>query len=118
MIGHYEDDLVCDMAQYYGIHDYRSYGVKHIAVLTSGLPDDARVIKSLTGIQYSIDTRMTALLIDLVQSYTWARFGKKGSQPISLYKAMSNTRRDDGGFETVEDFEAARQAILDSIKDE
>lgn len=117
-LGRYEDLLVCDLAQYYGIHDYRSYEVKHIATLTSGLPDESRVMKQLTGNQYGIDTRLTALLVDLLQNYTWVRFGKKGSPPTSLYKIMSNTWKEEAGFETVEAFETAKQAILDRVKDE
>lgn len=86
--------------------------------MTAGLPEDARIMKALTGKQYGTDTRLLALIVDLLQMQMWARGGRRGSAPQSLYKAMSDIVTEEFGFDTPEEFEAARQRVIDNHEDE
>lgn len=87
--------------------------MKYIAVLTEGLPESSRVMKAVTGQSYETNTRLMALIIDMIQNYIWLRLGKQGDEPQSLYKVMTTKNDTESyGFDSVEDFNNARQAIL------
>lgn len=106
--------MICDLAEYYHItDDYRNYEVFYVAALVAGLPEHSRTIKMLTGQQYGTTDRLLALIVDIMQSYIWVKGGKRGAQPQSLFREMTAVQSDSFGFDSVEEFEAARRAILE-----
>ena len=88
----------------------------YIATLVYGLPEQSRTMRAITGQQFETTDRLIALVIDLMQNYIWLRGGKKGTQPQSLFRGMASIRTDEFGFDSAEEFERARQEIIEGNK--
>lgn len=67
MIAVGEDELICDLAEYYHIYDYKSLPVDKVAIFSVGLREDSRIYRKLLGMPSSRwDERLLALLLDSV----------------------------------------------------
>ena len=120
MINFDEDALICDLAETYGIYDYRSLPLKTVATLSAGLRDDARIKLSAVDAPAKLDTILLATIADRIEAfrYGWTKDAETGAnQPISLveqlYGENSKHRNKTGvtSFKTPEDFEAALARI-------
>lgn len=56
--------LICDLAETYGIYDYRSLPVRTTAALASGLRDDSRIKTKLRGGKAETDTDVLIGLVN------------------------------------------------------
>lgn len=65
------DALICDMAQYYGIHDMSQYRISYIAILACGLPAEARSIRIMTDQKFDIDTYLLGAVADGINTWIW-----------------------------------------------
>ena len=120
MIESYEDELICDLAEYYGIYDYEKMPPLYIATLACGLRDGSRVVSALTGNPYALNTMLSAGILDTVKVIAWMNSedgAKRRNRPKSVLdslfpreKAEENTKK--ASFESGEAFEAARRKIL------
>lgn len=122
MIGAGEDELFCDFVETYGILDPRALGVKKMAVLACGLRDDARIKQKLAGTRIGTDTLLLASAVDMLGLLAWRICCKPGSErPASVLTQLMGG--DSGGtdsaetspvigFDTGEDFNAARSKII------
>lgn len=116
-----EDALICDLAQYYQIYDYRQLPPKLVAVFAYGLPNNSRIKLIASGLKLPFETMLLAHLVDLNALLWWAQTedGPKGlNRPKSIYNLLINGEEEAEivGFETGEEFEAARQKIIEKIK--
>lgn len=113
-----EDELFCDLAEVYGVLDPRALGVRRLAMLANGLPDDARVRRKQSGALAGMDTVLLACLVDMLGILCWHLGGAKvGQQPPSLSAQLLGIQeapdaQDVYGFNSAADFEAARAQIL------
>lgn len=128
MIGAGEDELFCDFAETYGILEPRALGAKKMAVLACGLRDDSRIKQKLVGTRIRTDTQLLASAVDFLALLAWRICCKPGAErPASVLAqlegggpgGLSQAGGPDGagaslviGFDTAEDFEAARSRIL------
>ncbi len=117
MIREHEDELVCDLAETYGIFDYRAQPATLIATLALGLRSDSRVRLAFAGQNVSNDTLLLAAAVDDLAFLAWTKTKnarKNVGRPRSIVDAL--TKRQKGGgtmaFDTPEEFEAARQKII------
>lgn len=116
-----EDALVCDFMQYYNISDWRSYSPFFIATLASGLPEDSRVMKILSGIKYPIDTMLLAVIADNLSLLWWAKTvdGQRNqNRPKSFVEILNGKDKKDEAkdiitFNTPEDFEKYRAELVE-----
>lgn len=112
-----EDALICDLAETYGVLDYKALPPKLVAVLSAGLRENSRIKTKLSGTEADLDTRLKAVIADGVNWLVWAQTedgAKNRNKPASILAAVlgEDTARKNVGFDSPEDFEAARKAIL------
>jgi len=58
-----EAALICDLAETYGIYDYRQLPIRTVAVLSAGLREDARIIKKANKAEGVPDMKLQLLAI-------------------------------------------------------
>ena len=102
MIATDEDSLICDLAQYYHVFDYRSMTVESVATLAAGLPEDSRIMRKLYD--------------DLnFYLYSMTQNAKHGiNRPASIVEKWMNIteQKENMAFDSVNSYEKAKQRIL------
>ena len=112
MIAECEDLLICDLAEVYGIYDYKSMNPSLIATLAVGLPESSRIIRKYSGVSLTTDQILLAMLVDSVNGLTWGLGGgKKSRKPKQILKMLldrdKKKQKDElMSFETPEQYEA------------
>ena len=120
MIDSYEDELICDLAEYYGIYDYEKMPPLYIATLACGLRDGSRVVSALNENPYPLSIMLEAGILDSVNLLAWlnSENGVKGrNRPVSVFDSLfpkkeSEQKSTTASFDSGEAFEAARRKIL------
>ena len=122
MLGGYREELICDLAETYGIYDYKALPVETLAVLASGLRDDSRVRQQMGGLKVSPDTLLLAKIYDVTNYLLWAQTedgakGRNAPEPISNKFLIDDesTKSEYIGFRSGAEFDAAREAILKKV---
>lgn len=67
----HEDALLCDFSRYYGIREFGTLSPAAEAALADGLPQDARIVQKITGIQYTFDQILLAAILDQLRVANW-----------------------------------------------
>lgn len=83
--------LICDLAETYGILDYKSLPVELVATLASGLREESRIKTSLSGAKATRGEILLAAAVDRLSLILWgmtedARHGI--NRPASVLDAM------------------------------
>lgn len=117
MIAASETDLICDLAETYGVMDYKALPLKTVAALSCGLRDNSRIKMRITGRKVETEYMMGAAIIDHLATLIWmqTKDGQKGrNRPESLLdRLIGQAKRDDiVAFNSIEEFEAEKQRIL------
>lgn len=120
MIATDETALVCDLAEIYGIFDYRQLPADAVAAFSVGLRDDSRIKMALSGQKVSLGTILLAGVVDRLSILIWQKTkdGQNNSnRPQSLVESLTSEPkgREEVAFETSEDFEKAREEILKQL---
>lgn len=113
-----EDALICDLAETYGLYDYRILPPVKVAVFACGLKDGARIVRKLKDQKYSYSELMDAALIDRMNLLCWlhSKDAQHGTnRPESLVKKMLEPpkRHRLTGENSVEDFMKWRQRFVE-----
>lgn len=113
-----KDALVCDLAETYGIFDYRALPVPLLATLAVGLRDDARIKMHMSGMSVPQNTLLLAAALDKLSLLVWSKTKDAQSgtnRPKPILGALLGQKRERGvtAFDTAEEFENARAAILE-----
>lgn len=123
MIKENEDALICDLAETYGIYDYRSLPARTVATLAVGLRNDSRIKMHLSGEPLSFEQMMMVKIYDILNWLAWVELRKnsksKTKPPERLedrIRKKSAEKSDTQVFKSVEDFEAERNRMLERIK--
>lgn len=66
-----ESALICDLAETYGIFNYKKYPVRTIGILSSGLGDDSRIKRKISGADTSISNMLLATIADRLGILVW-----------------------------------------------
>lgn len=110
------DALICDLAETYGVFDYKALPLPLLATLASGLRDDSRIKMCLTGASQPVDTLLLGAAVDYLALLIWqrstdARSGR--NRPASVLSTLcGETEPETTAYYTAEEFEAARERIL------
>lgn len=112
-----KDSLICDMAEYYHVLDIDGLPVHTLAALAAGLPAHSRSKRKYSKQNIPDELGLLALILDSVNRLAWmlTKDGAKGrNRPASVYEILSsqNRERDVKGFNSVADFEMAKNQIL------
>ena len=112
MINENEDALICDLAEYYHVLDYRSLPPRMVATLVSGLRDDSRLYMRVNDAKASAKDTLLAIVADRIGQVLEVLTGSEvprvtdvlfGIEPDSpLY-----------GYDSGEDFMAAWREIAE-----
>ena len=124
MVGADETALICDLAETYGVYDYKALPLKTAAALSSGLSDDSRIRMKLSGRRISKNTALLAGILDRLSFLAWAKTkdGVKGiNRPESVLAILTGTaeqekEKETATFRTPEEFEAARKKAIERAK--
>lgn len=118
-----EDALRCDLAETYHIFDYESLPVLMVATFSLGLRDDSRIKQKMSGDKVPLNSTLLSIIADSLRTLVWfkTKDGVKGNnRPESLYDLLhSEPEAQEKKFDvldTPEDFDMARQQILDNLK--
>ena len=120
------DALICDMAEYYHVLEWRELPLKTAAALAAGLRDDSRSMMGLSKSKVSSDTLLKALMVDRLGLLVWAKTkdAQKGrNKPKSIIDSIlrsdeqqtekkAKVKSNTAAFKSGADFEAARARIL------
>lgn len=116
MIARYEDELVCDLAETYGILNHRQLPARKVAVFACGLGQNSRVVRRMTGSKVSLDTFLLATIADATRFNAWAKTksAKNGTnRPKSMAEMLSPEKEKTGaGFSSADEYKAWRARMI------
>jgi hypothetical protein len=110
-----EDELICDLAETYGIYEYRAYSPLYIGTLAAGLRDDSRIKMKVSGERLSISQLLAAMTVDKLANLVWmqSKDGVKGrNKPVSVVEQLRGSvkkPKEIHGFDSPEEFQKAWQ---------
>lgn len=101
------DAVICDLAETYGVLDYRALPVPLLAALASGLREDSRIKMSLSGTKAARGEILLAAAVDRLSLLVWS-LTKGGDPPKSVLDAILGEAGKTGetvAFATAEEYE-------------
>lgn len=120
MIATDETALICDLAETYGIFDYKQLPADTVAAFSVGLRGESRIKMKMSDQKLPFDTILLAGLVDRLSILIWqnTKDGQKGSnKPTSLVETLTTEpkEREEVAFETGEDFERTWNELLKNL---
>lgn len=116
MISLDEDALYCDLAEYYGLYDWKSIGLLNLSKLACGLRDESRIMQKLSGSKVKRDSIILAGILDRLSLLIYAQSKDarhNRNRPKSLVDVLTeNKETQNQGFYTSEDYENKRKEII------
>lgn len=110
--------LICDLAETYGILDWKAVPVATLALLAVGLRENSRIKMRLSGRNVPVEHLLLAAALDRLSTLVWFQTGdgEKGiNRPKSMVAILLGDAQETGGdvqsFETSEEFEQQWQSI-------
>lgn len=106
-----EDALICDLAETYGIFDYRALPARTLATLAVGLREDSRIKMHLIGAKVPRKDLLLAAIVDRLSLLVWfnTEDGRNGvNRPPSVLGSIFGNESADNveAFETADAYEA------------
>ena len=120
-----ETALICDLAETYGIYDWRALPLETAAALSSGLRDDSRIKMKIAGIQATRTELLLAAAVDRLALLVWSKTRdaeKNRNRPESIYEKLISRPEEKEEekaivFRSAEDFRQAWQRACGNIKE-
>ena len=115
-----ETALICDLAETYGVLDWKALPLTTAAALSAGLRDNSRIKMKLSGQKIDCETVLLAAIADRLSMLVWFRT-KDGvnnrNRPESILARLigedqEQKEKDFRVFRTPEEFEEARRRAL------
>ena len=110
--------LICDLAETYGILDWKAVPVATLALLAVGLRENSRIKMHLSGRNVPVERLLLAAALDRLSTLVWFQTedGETGiNRPKSMVAILLGDTQETGGdvqsFETTEEFEQQWQSI-------
>lgn len=106
-----EDALICDLAETYGIFDYRALPARTLATLAVGLREDSRIKMHIIGAKIPRKDLLLAAIVDRLSLLVWfnTEDGRNGvNRPPSVLGSIFGNESADNveAFETADAYEA------------
>ncbi|WP_333559520.1 MULTISPECIES: DUF5361 domain-containing protein [Ligilactobacillus] len=116
-----EDALICDLAETYGIYNYRQLPADRVAVFCYGLRDDSRIKMAMADMRYTLDTLLSAGILDRLSILIWQKTEdaqQNRNKPVSLTDILTGNAEESVGlsFASGEEFEKERNRILKGVE--
>ena len=105
MLAHHKSELICDLAEYYHILDYRRVPGRLLGTLAVGLRAESRIGMIRAGIKADPETIMLGKVYDVLMQV----FSEKGKAPKPLLKEFIVEQKEDKpmSFKSPEEFQKA-----------
>ena len=110
---------MCDLAETYGIYDYRSLPLSMVATFSVGLRDNSRIKTKMRGDKVAIDTLLLGMLYDNISKVLVALGAIDKPELISAILIGENEEKAGSGIRTftdAESFEKERKRIMEGIQ--
>lgn len=111
-----EDAVICDLAETYQVYDWRSLPLTMVATFCCGLRANSRIMQKIRGEDYSTEEFLLMNISDALSILVWqnTKDGQKGINQPKMLTDLINKKKDNAsfGFDSVEEFELMRQALL------
>ena len=109
--------LICDLAETYGILDYKVLPVETLAALSVGLRENSRIKMKLSGAKVQPDFLLLAAAVDRLSLLVWSKTkeAEKGrKRPKLLVEVLNGKKKESDvmAFNTVEEWERAKAKII------
>lgn len=114
----HKNAFICDLAETYQIYDWRQIPIRTLGILAAGLRYNSRVVLEESGEDYPLDTLILASIADTTRYLLYSLGAKKGDPlPPSIVESLRNEpeEKEEQTYLTGDDFQAAREAILQRI---
>jgi len=117
MLSANEEALICDLAETYGIYDYRALPVSKLATLAVGLRGNSRIKMYLIGAKATRTELLLAAAVDRLSTLAWlnSEDGRRGiNRPASILGMLLEEKQAENPvevFETGEAFEKAWEQL-------
>ena len=110
--------LICDLAETYGVYDYRSLPVQTVAAFSVGLRDNSRIKTKMRGDNVSTDTLLLGMIYDNISRVLVALGAIEEPKFISevLVSGSDNKGSDIKTFKDARSFEEERARIIGEIR--
>lgn len=111
--------LICDLAETYGVLNYKELPVETLAALSAGLRENSRIKMKMAGTKVRDDIMLLAAAVDRLTFLAWTKTkdAEKGlNRPKSIVDIISKGTAHNENimtFDTAEEFEAARARIIE-----
>lgn len=114
-----EDALICDLAETYGIYNYKGLSLKQVATLSCGLRDNSRIKMRLSDMKISTETLLVAACLDKLSFIAWSKTEeaqRNQNRPSSVVNALLYPKEQENEtYLTADEFEAVRKQILENM---
>ena len=114
-----EDAVICDLAETYGILDYRSLPPKTVATLAAGLRDNSRIKRKVSGETVDQTTLLLAAILDSINTVAWllSEDGRRGrNRPQSVVAEMRGDLENEiAVFASAEEYEQMRASTIGGV---
>lgn len=115
MLGVDRDAVICDLAETYGIFDYRALPVNLLATLVVGLRDDSRIKMKIGNVMARQDSLLIAAAVDrlsllvygMSKDSAYGRNAPKMIVPILTRTEQAKNNSDVQTYDSGDAFEAA-----------
>lgn len=104
--------MICDLAETYGILDYKKLSPNLVATLVVGLKPESRVMMHLANSKLNYQQTLLAFIFDALRVIAFNQGHRKGAKkPESLYKKLINPPKKDElmSFSSPDEFERWRR---------
>ena len=119
MISADRDALTCDLAETYGIFDFRALPVNKLATLAVGLRENSRIKMKISGTKVSPVELLLAAAVDRLSFLCWVQ-SEDGRNNVNRPKSIlgiimgeSSNDKNVESFSSAEQFEYAWNAIVE-----
>ena len=118
MLGKCKDEMICDLAEYYHICNYRAIPVGLLATLVDGLREDSRVKSKLAGLPIPMSLFFLIAIYDRVAWLQWSKTADAENGrgcPESVVAKLLNAKQEKQYevFASGEDFKKRWKEITD-----
>jgi hypothetical protein len=105
------DAVICDLAETYHVLDYRSLPIMTLATLCAGLRPDSRIMMKMAGVKEIASSILTVHIADALTLILHSLTGDK-TRPKLYEEVMTGKQVKTNGFDSIEEFEAARRGFI------
>lgn len=108
--------MICDLAETYGIFDYKRLPPKMVASFLIGLRPNSRLKMVNNNQQFDLQTILLGRILDNLAILVWrqTKDGQKGKNPPSFISdILTPQEKEVKGFASGEEFEKVRKRLIE-----